>query len=390
MALENGEPVQNIVEIKMTEEEAVFNWAAKHNIMEDAVEKLIKEGFSSLTAIELLEMEDLAKTKISRGQQKLILASVTKLNRAGNSTEANDMAGTSTDVTSRAPHQASAPPSRHLDQNGDDSAATSDPYLQILHQQLKAGQLQVCNENFNRTNISSDTTSTENPVARQVGHSDFAGSWQDPQIYLATASSGKSASTCYQITDFMSSSVEEEVVVGNNGSHQVVLKSGPKKPKLENITFAQWSVSNLAILYKLVGEGILNPTGIMDYLSYTTKICQLVQRYTLLSVLHYDQEYRQLQAQHNFRWGTDVPHLQTVYLVARAPKPLSANGKHFQPNLSKPQGHSYPCTLDGRIICKLYNTRAGCHYTDCKFVHACSHVGCHQTHSAVTHRESKN
>ena len=126
MALENGEPVQNIVEITMTEEEAVFNWAAKHNIMEDAVEKLIKEGFSSLTAIKLLEMEDLAKTKISRGQQKLILASVTKLNRAGNSTEANDMVGTSTDATSRAPHQASAPPSRHLDQNGDDSAATSD------------------------------------------------------------------------------------------------------------------------------------------------------------------------------------------------------------------------------------------------------------------------
>ena len=104
MALENGEPVQNIVEITMTEEEAVFDWAAKHNIMEDAVEKLIKEGFSSLTAIKLLEMEDLAKAKISRGQQKLILASVTKLNRAGNSTEENDMAGTSTGVTSRAPH----------------------------------------------------------------------------------------------------------------------------------------------------------------------------------------------------------------------------------------------------------------------------------------------
>ena len=233
--------------------------------MEDAVEKMIKERFSSLTAIKLLEMEDLAKTKISRGQQKLILASVTKLNRAGNSTGANDMAGTSTDVTSRAPHQASAPPSQHLYQNGDDSAAISDPYLRILHQQLKAGQLQVCNENFNRTNISSDTSSTENPVARQVGHSDFAGSWQDPQIYLATASSGKSASTCYQITDFMSSSVEREIVAGNNGSHQVVLKSGSKKPKLENISFAQWSVSNLAILYKLVGEGILNPTGMMDY-----------------------------------------------------------------------------------------------------------------------------
>ena len=40
----------------------------------------------------------------------------------------NDMVGTLMDVKSRAPHQASAPPSRHLDQTGDDSAATYHPY----------------------------------------------------------------------------------------------------------------------------------------------------------------------------------------------------------------------------------------------------------------------
>ena len=41
------------------------------------------------------------KTKISRGQQKLILASMTKLNQAGNNTAGNGMGGTSTDVMSR-------------------------------------------------------------------------------------------------------------------------------------------------------------------------------------------------------------------------------------------------------------------------------------------------
>ena len=136
-------------------------------------------------------------------------------------------------------------------------------------------------------------------------------------------------------------------------------------------------------------DGKLNSTNMLDYLPYTTKICQLVQRYSLLSVLHYDKEYRQLLARHNFRWGTDVPHFQTVLLVAHAPKPLTANGKHLQPNPSKPQGQSSPRTLDGRIICKLYNTKSGCHYTDCNFVQACSHAGCHQTHSAVTHLGQK-
>ncbi|CAC5357523.1 unnamed protein product [Mytilus coruscus] len=35
-------------------------------------------------------------------------------------------------------------------------------------------------------------------------------------------------------------------------------------------------------------------------------------------VLFFDREYRRLQKQHNFRWGTDIPHLQSVYLRPKA------------------------------------------------------------------------
>ena len=80
--------------------------------------------------------------------------------------------------------------------------------------------------------------------------------------------------------------------MGGNGSQQVILKSGPKKPKLESVTLAQWSVANLAILYHLLGEGKLDAPNILDYLSYTTKICQLEQNFNLVSVLMYDREYR--------------------------------------------------------------------------------------------------
>lgn len=106
-------------------------------------------------------------------------------------------------------------------------------------------------------------------------------------------------------------------MVGGNGSQQVVVKSSPKKPKLENVTLAQWSVANLAILYRLVSEPRLHAGNILDYLSCTTKVCQLVQRYTLVSVLLNDREYRQLQARHEFRWGTDVPHFHTIHLQPR-------------------------------------------------------------------------
>ena len=126
-------------------------------------------------------------------------------------------------------------------------------------------------------------------------------SWRDPQIYLSAAAAGKSVPFCYDITDFVAGNVEEEIIVWGNGAHQVVLKTGPKKPKLENITLAQWCVANYAILYKLVGESKMNASNILDYLSYSTKICQLVQRYSLVSVLLYDREYRRLQSEHNFR-----------------------------------------------------------------------------------------
>ena len=46
----------------------------------------------------------------------------------------------------------------------------------------------------------------------------------------------------------------------------------------------------------------------MDYLyiSYTTKIYQLVPRYSLASVLLFDREYRKVQATIKFRGGAHV------------------------------------------------------------------------------------
>ena len=69
--------VENMIEIWMlSDEEVVLNLAAHRKISPDAIEKLFKED--SMEAMLLLEDEDLAWTKILRGQQ-LILAAVRKL-----------------------------------------------------------------------------------------------------------------------------------------------------------------------------------------------------------------------------------------------------------------------------------------------------------------------
>ena len=87
------------------------------------------------------------------------------------------------------------------------------------------------------------------------------GSWQDPQIYMRSSASGRSAHAYHDIVDFVGrESMEETVVAGMHEGGQIILKLGVK-PKLESLTLSQWSISNLAILYTLVGEGKLGETA---------------------------------------------------------------------------------------------------------------------------------
>lgn len=401
-----AEEVVNVLEIRTsTNEEMVASWTAENNISDDAREKLFKEGYTSLDAIKLIEMDDLTRTKIPRGQQKLIFAAVQKLNRGqqvvGDSRMPTDAPAHSMQLSAQAVTPTDVPStSRNGELQQQQHQQMQDPYLGALFTQFQTGQSSTRRGLDNRLLTGSDTNENNaNSSINSAGqcllqnsldsNGPSSQSWRDPQIYLSAAAVGKSVPSCYDITDFVAGNVEEEIIVGGNGAHQVVLKTGPKKPKLENITLAQWCVANNAILYKLVGESKLNACNILDYLSYTTKICQLVQRYSLVSVLLYDREYRRLQSEHNFRWGTDIPHLQSVHLQPRIARQIST-GKGSSVQSIRPTNTQAPLTLDGKIICKLFNTKSGCHFKECKYVHQCSVTNCHQQHPAMSHNHSKN
>ena len=108
------------------------------------------------------------------------------------------------------------------------------------------GGLEI-SQQFNRNFASVNGNESQSQVSTSVPSQPQ--SWRDPQIYLAAAASGKSTPSYYDITEFVTGNVEEEIIVGGNGSQQVILRSGPKKPKLESVSLVQWSVANLAILY---------------------------------------------------------------------------------------------------------------------------------------------
>ena len=63
-------------ELRLTsDEQAVHEWATARKISMESVKCLLKDSFTSLDALQLLEKEDLSH-KIPRGQQRLILHAV--------------------------------------------------------------------------------------------------------------------------------------------------------------------------------------------------------------------------------------------------------------------------------------------------------------------------
>ena len=53
---------------------------------------------------------------------------------------------------------------------------------------------------------------------------------------------------------------------------------------------------------------------ILDNTAYTVKIGELIDTFTWVSVLQYDNEYRKRQFQYGFRWGSDSLYLHSRFL----------------------------------------------------------------------------
>ena len=96
----------------------------------------------------------------------------------------------------------------------------------------------------------------------------------------------------------------------------LVLSHGQQRPRLSNVSWQQWVIANTRIFHALLFSSKL-PTlqDIRDYLAYTVKVMELAGKYEWVSVLKFDDEYRQLQATYSLPWSYDSPHLHELILV---------------------------------------------------------------------------
>ena len=386
MADQNGgEPQQP------SDEEVAKQFLLQNKVSEQCANEIIQyRGFTSLYALALAEPEDFRGPEIPPGQQRLILHLVKVLKTQSKTNEASPDSQNQASTSDLGATQVTQPPAPVHQQPVQQQHSTPGSASNIgLHEDLYSAAIVNSMVASQQQLVDSQVPTALPATTPRQPQTMTQPSWNDPQIHLSTAT-GKSVCSHYDICDFVQCNIEEETIIGGQGDQQIVVKSGPRKPKLENLTLSQWSIANLAILYKLSGENKLAGESMLDYLSYTTKVYQLVQRFSLPSVLLYDREYRKLQASMNFRWGTDVQHLHTLCLQARD-KP-SAQGMQTaakKPVMQRPGGNRSDRPKRDIPICRNFNSAKGCTHPNCSYRHECIVPGCGKSHTVMTHTAEK-
>ena len=202
----------------------------------------------------------------------------------------------------------------------------------------------------------------------------------DPQVYLRGGS--QTLVKFHDIIDFihMVPPLTEEQTINEENGVQFLLRTGAKKPKFHAISAEQWCLANTRIMDLMLETGELTTATLRDYMAYTVKVCQLFTIYERVTVLQYDREYRHMQAHYGFRWGTDAQHLHNVNLRHKSSTADGAATARFSRS-------SRGAASDDQL-CRLFNSREGCHYDTCKFVHLCNVPGCRRAHTRLEHRDT--
>ena len=144
---------------------------------------------------------------------------------------------------------------------------------------------------------------------------------------------------------------------GSANSETLVLKADEEHPYL-GIYMEEWGAANMRLLNHLLSSKKLRREDIEFYLAYTTKIYELAEKYEWNSVLNYDYAYRELQAEHQFQWGTFSPSMELQLL---APK-----------RNQTPKSTQQPPTKNED--CKIFKAKGSCPFdTACKYRHPKKH-----------------
>jgi hypothetical protein len=167
----------------------------------------------------------------------------------------------------------------------------------------------------------SGTSNTQHVAVEQHRFSCF-----DPRLTLTVKAHSKKA---VHITDFLTEktkkrrqSRKKELVLAttHDNEERLVVRSDDQHP-YSGIKVEEWVAANCRVMNKLLQTGELSRDDVEYYLAHTVNIMDYAERYEWESVLDFDHQYRELQAEHGFPWGT---YLHGIQNGPQRPTPLQS------------------------------------------------------------------
>lgn len=372
------------------EEFSLPDWCQEMDLSKLTEKALGKEEFTSLIALRLMTTADVHHLPIPRAQMAFLKLALQNL-EGGVICEAQNAQTTKHGKKDNDTRQAPAKASTSADGGSvEEDPTTEQPTGRAAANAAIMGAGMSLDELLHKANIGAGDTSNQSPAgSNTIGA--YQGAGADPRRSLVIRSTTQKV---LRIIDYLPLQAKDRIAKkrretlkmteGPDGTYALRVDDSPNS--FGGITVGEWMSANQRICFRLLQTGDLLREHIEYYMAYTTRISDLLDRYEWASIVDYDTQYREIQAEHNHMWGEVADNMVLPMLVPRMSKQQQsqrarkgvyrggvgqAPGGNIVSGVYKPTGgKDRPKAADGRILCRQYSGSGRCDYgTNCRFSH---------------------
>lgn len=326
----------DVVDTSLTEEADSFDfdaWAVKCGLTRKSVLTLKKEELTTMKAITLLEVRDVKELGFTMGQYKLIMAAICDLQKP-----------------------------TAVDEDLMPVSAVSHVNDDMTIKDIRAQTIGL-NDAGKRLDELLSGNAPPTVVNVPIHAHETSTSTVDPRTILTMKSQSHKA---VHVTQFLTEKAKrrrqsrrKDFVMKTSGpdSERLLIKCEDDHP-YGGIFIEEWGAANCRVMNHLLQTGQLSRPDMEYYLAYTAKVFEFAEKYEWHSVLDFDFHYREMQAEHQFKWGTFAPHMELHLLTPKRRQTVQGQWSGQGPAPERKED------------CKIFKAKGTCPFgTSCKYRH---------------------
>lgn len=372
-------------------------WAADAGLNRKTTGAMRIEDFDNEHTLEVMNNEDIAHLGISRGQQGLLRRALANLS------------GSTFNVTATVSSQQVPPQMAGNSASGPSKTKGLSEGVSQAQNKTELENMAIMRSGLEYDNLFGGSGACNSMGAAAIssgidgGNGANSGSTNQPNWYNPDPRQGlvvkARANKSLKIVDYLPAQARDRLqkkqresmrmTLGNDGNYVLRVDDGQSQGQ---VNMGQWISANMRVMAHLMELGHLRRDDVEYYMAYTAYIGDLVERYEWFSIMEYDTQYREMQAEHGFMWGHIPTHLAVHILRARQPLGVNRGGGYGGGGgPRRPYGDSRGTPSSGhqstnsrpdirrmepraenneQQVCRIFANRGSCPYgLACKFVH---------------------